>query len=321
MSDLSADPGVTACRTAAGDGPVLEIIEARQVPLGGIRAMRVDRVLPHRSLPTVGAWCFLDRFGPQRIDMRVLPHPHTGLQTVTWPLRGEIRHRDSLGSDVMVRPGRLNLMTAGRGIAHSEFSAGDAPLLDALQLWLALPADRAGIEPRFEQHTALPLHEDGGLRATVFAGALGDAASPATVHTPLVGADLELAADTTASLPARPDFEHALLVIDGEVTVAGTSVPAGPLAYLGTGRTEITVATSGPARAILLGGEPFPDELVMWWNFVGHSHEEIAAARADWESGEARFGEVAGHDGQRVPAPALPGVRLRPRSRPRRAGD
>lgn len=165
MSDLEAGPGVTARVPEAGDGPVAELYEARRVPLGGVRAMRVDRLLPHRSLPTVGAWCFLDLFGPERTGMRVLPHPHIGLQTVTWPLTGEIRHRDSLGSDVMVRPGRLDLMTAGRGVAHSEISeasAGDAAPLRGLQLWLALPSDRAGMEPAFEQHAELPRLERPG---------------------------------------------------------------------------------------------------------------------------------------------------------------
>src|SRR3954470_7673988 len=139
MTNLEARPVPEVCDLVASHGPVVELHEARDVPLGGVRAMRVRRTLPQRALPTVGAWCFLDRFGPQRVDMRVLPHPHTGLQTVTWPLRGQIRHRDSLGNDVMVRPGQLNLMTAGRGVSHSEFSAGDTPLLHALQLWLALP--------------------------------------------------------------------------------------------------------------------------------------------------------------------------------------
>ena len=341
MSDLDARPGATARTPDGGDapvaesgpvaepgpaagpgpvvgsGPVAELYESRRVPLGGVRGMRVDRVLPQRSLPTVGGWCFLDRFGPQRTDMRVLPHPHTGLQTVTWPLLGEIRHRDSLGSDVLVRPGQLNLMTAGRGVAHSEFSMGEAPLLHGLQLWLALPPDRAGIEPAFEQHTELPRIEDGGLRATVLVGALGEATSPATVHTPLVGADLSLAAGASAALPLRPGFEHALLVIEGELDVSGTTLPAGPLLYLGTGRAELALTARGPVCAILLGGEPFPGELVMWWNFVGAGHEEIAAARADWENGSARFGRVAGHGGERIPAPELPRVRLRPRRRHR----
>ena len=315
MSDLDTHPAVTEHRPATGDGAAAELFEARSVPLGGIRGMRVDRVLPHRSLPTVGGWCFLDQFGPQHTDMRVLPHPHSGLQTVTWPLVGEIRHRDSLGSDVLVRPGQLNLMTAGHGISHSEISSGDAPLLHALQLWLALPADAAGVAPGFEQHVALPSHESGGLRATVLVGGLGDAVSPATVYTPLVGADLALAPGAAASVPLRRDFEHALLVLEGEVEVAGRRLAAGPLLYLDTDRATLSLsAGAGGARAMLLGGEPFTDELVMWWNFVGRSHEEIAAARADWEEGD-RFGRVPGHGDARIPAPELPGVRLRPRRR------
>jgi quercetin 2,3-dioxygenase len=314
MTDLEARPAVTGPRPAAADGAVAEFYASRSVPLGGIRGMRVDRLLPHRELPTVGAWCFLDRFGPQRVDMRVLPHPHSGLQTVTWPLAGEIRHRDSLGSDVLVRPGQLNLMTAGHGVSHSEFSVGEEPLLDALQLWLALPGDAAGTSPGFEQHTALPHEERGGVRATVFAGALGDVVSPATVYSPLVGADLRLAAGASASLPLRRDFEHALLVVEGELTAEDTPVGAGPLLYLGTGRGTLAVSSVAGARAILLGGEPFADELVMWWNFVGRSHEEIAAARADWAAGD-RFGRVAGHGDERIPAPELPAVRLRPRAR------
>lgn len=322
VSDLEVSPAVTARESAAGGGPatggpVTELYESRRVPLGGVRAMRVDRLLPHRSLPTVGAWCFLDLFGPQRTGMRVLPHPHIGLQTVTWPLTGEIRHRDSLGSDAMVRPGRLGLMTAGRGVAHSEFSAGDAAPLHALQLWLALPADRADTEPAFEQHAELPRLERPGLRATVLAGGLGEATSPATVYTPLVGADLTLDPGASVSLPLRRDFEHALLVIEGRLDVAGTAPAAGPLLYLGTGRDDLPLTARGPVRAILLGGEPFPGELVMWWNLVGRDHDEIAAARADWENRSPRFGRVAGHGDERIPAPPLPGVRLRPRGRRR----
>ena len=198
-------------------------------------------------------------------------------------------------------------------MAHSELSSGDTPLLHALQLWLALP-DRAQGAAGFEQHTELPRYENGGLRATVFVGGLGDAVSPATVYTPLVGADLELAAGTAARLPLRTEFEHGLLVLSGEVEVAGTRPGAGPLLYLGTGRDELTVSAAADARAILLGGEPFPDELVMWWNFVGRSHEEIAAARANWEARE-RFGRVAGCTADPLPAPALPSGRLKSHSR------
>jgi len=247
------------------------------------------------------------------------PHPHIGLQTVTWPLAGEIRHRDSLGNDVLLRPEQLNLMTGGRGVAHSEVSSEDGSVLQGLQMWVALPADKATMAPAFEQHLELPHYTHDGVTGTVFVGALGDAVSPATTHTPLVGADLTIAGGAGTRLPLRQDFEHAVLAVEGSPVVAGITVPQGQLLYLGTGRAELAVSTSGPVRAVLLGGEPFPDELVMWWNFVGRSHDEIAAARADWQAAdESRFAAVEGHGGQRVPAPDLPNVRLTPRRHDRR---
>ncbi|MEU6645628.1 pirin family protein [Saccharomonospora sp. NPDC046836] len=317
MSNLDARPVVTPCHAVGEHGAVTELLPARTVPLGGVRGIHVERVLPQRALPTVGAWCFLDQFGPEPADMRVLPHPHIGLQTVTWPVAGEIRHRDSVGSDVLVRPGQLNLMTAGRGVAHSEFSIGEGTILHGLQLWVALPADSAGVAPAFEQHMTLPRYEQGGLRATVLLGALGDAVSPATVYSPIVGAELSVAPGAIENVPLRADFEYAVLVVEGELRVADVPLESGPLLYLGTGREELPIATAGTgARAMLLGGEPFADELVMWWNFVGRSHDEIAAARADWEGADpARFGTVPGHGGARIPAPELPGVRLTPRRR------
>lgn len=286
------------------------IFEPRAVPLGGLRAMRVDRVLPQRELPTVGAWCFLDSFGPHEERMRVLPHPHIGLQTVTWPLAGEIHHRDSLGTDVMVRPGQLNLMTAGRGVAHSEFSVSGGRL-HGLQLWVALPAAAAAMEAAFEQHVDLPVYVGDGVTATVLMGTLGDHTSPATTHTPLVGADLTITG--TASLPVRADHEHAVLAVS-DVAVAGVTLRKGQLLYLAPGVAEVTLSAQR-GRALLLGGEPFPDDLVMWWNFVGRSHEEIAEARVEWEAAADRFGAVAGHEGARIPAPDLPGIRLKPRRR------
>lgn len=318
MSNLDLHPDLTVCRTAADDHAVAELLAPREVPLGGVRGMRVDRVLPQRGLPTVGAWCFLDLFGPHPEPMRVLPHPHIGLQTVTWPLAGEIHHRDSIGSDVLVRPGQLNLMTGGRGVAHSEISRDDGRQLRGLQLWVALPAEHAATPPAFEQHTDLPHYTHDGVTGTVFVGALGDTVSPGTVYSPLVGADLTITGGTGTRLPLRPDFEHALLAVEGSPVVSGVTVPQGQLLYLGTGRAELAIATSGPVRAVLLGGEPFPDELVMWWNFVGRSHDEIAAARTDWEAAdESRFGVVPGHDSQRIPAPDLPNTRLTPRRRTR----
>ncbi|HKE67943.1 MAG TPA: pirin family protein [Nocardioidaceae bacterium] len=316
MSNVDTRPTETPCHSADVRGPVVERYESRVVPLGGIRGIEVHRLLPQRVLPTVGAWCFLDKFGPQHDDMRVLPHPHIGLQTVTWPLAGRIRHRDSLGNDVEIEPGQLNLMTSGGGISHSEFSLGDRPLLDGLQLWVALPAADATVEPAFERHVELPRHEAAGLRATVLMGELGGVESPATTYSPLLGAELSLTGGATATLPLRSDFEHGLLLLDGAVTTLDEDLGTETLVYLGSGRDQLELSAATDSRLLLLGGAPFTDELVMWWNFVGRSHEEIAAARADWERMDGqRYGIVPGHDGERVPAPELPSVRLAPRRR------
>lgn len=317
MSNLDVRPTETACHAPEHSGPVAEFLQPREVPLGGIRSMQVKRTLPHRGVPTVGAWCFLDQFGPQRTTMTVLPHPHTGLQTVTWPLQGEIRHRDSVGSDVMVRPGQLNLMTSGPGISHSEVSPPES-MLDGLQLWVALPTGSDSVAPAFEQHVDLPGYETRGLRGTVVLGELAGTRSPATTYSPLVGAQLDVDAGAMTTIPLRRDFEHAVLVLGGTLTVAGAPLEPGPLLYLGTGRDELPVTSTTGATIFLLGGEPFPDDLVMWWNFVGRSHDDIVTAREEWErDGQHRFGVVAGHGGERIPAPPMPPLRLTPRRRRR----
>ena len=315
------------------DGPRALLLESREVPLGGVRAMEVHRSLPQRELPLVGAWCFLDRFGPQDARMRVEPHPHIGLQTVTWPYQGDVRHRDTLGSDVIVRRGALNLMTSGAGIAHSEYSVGeDAVPLDALQLWVALPESRRHGPPAFEQHAVLPevtltatAGEDGG--ATVVLGELAGVSSPATTYTPIVGAELRIPAGSTVRVPLDPAWEYAVVAVEGEVTVeAGAggepvTLDRAHLLYLGIRRDHVVIASATGATLFLLGGEPFEDDIVMWWNFVGRSHEEIVEAREAWEadpstgSGTERFGHVVGHGDERVPAPPLPAVRLTRRRR------
>lgn len=314
MSNLDTHPAPTACGSAARETAAVELLPDREVPLGGVRAMNVRRTLPQRSLPTIGAWCFLDSFGPDRVAMRVLPHPHIGLQTVTWPLVGEVRHRDSVGSDVVVRPGELNIMTAGRGISHSEFSP-PGELLSGLQLWVALPGAALSMPPSFDRYTELPQVAGGNFSGTVLVGALAGVVSPAVVHTPLVGAELSSENGGPVQFDIEESFEHAVLVLAGTLTIGGTVVAPGPLAYLGVGRASFRAEASPGARWVLLGGEPFAEELLMWWNFVGRSHEEIEQARQDWENGHPRFGTVAGHGGERIPAPALPGVRLTPRRR------
>lgn len=296
------------------------LLEPREVPLGGVRGMSVLRALPHRNLPTIGAWCFLDRFGPAETRMRVEPHPHIGLQTVTWPLIGEIRHRDSLGSDADLRRGQLNLMTAGNGISHSEYSVGEGAVpLDALQFWVVLPESARHGAAGFERHTALPeatvaAEHGANATATVVLGEFAGVRSPATVHTPIIGAEVVLAAGSTVHLPLRREWEHALMLVEGDVSVAQHPLDRNGLLYLGDSRDSIEVSTTDGALLFLLGGEPFDDDIVMWWNFAGRSHEEIETAREEWEAASPRFGEVEGHD-VRIPAPPLPPVRLMPRSR------
>ena len=333
--DVGPEDRVTAAECT---GPMAVILQAREVPLGGVRNMHVRRTLPQRDLPMVGAWCFLDRFGPQPTRMRVEPHPHIGLQTVTWPLLGEVRHRDTIGSDVVVTRGALNLMTSGHGIAHSEYSLGEEEIpLDALQLWVALPESARHMAPAFEQHTELPRLSAPGLEALVVMGEFGGVTSPATAHTPIVGAEVRIAAGATVRLPLHAHWEYALLGVVGTIEVAtgetstesnidsntdsstdvatGTRVDDEALLYLGIGREHIDVYAPDGATVFLVGGEPFPEQIIMWWNFVGRTHEEIVAAREDWERDSPRFGRVPGHGDERIPAPPMPGVRLTTRQR------
>ncbi|HEU4349259.1 MAG TPA: pirin family protein [Actinoplanes sp.] len=315
MSNLQADPSVGH----DGAPEPTEFLEGATVALGGPRGMTVTRTLPNKRRRTVGAWCFLDAYGPDDLDgtpgMRVGPHPHLGLQTVSWLVAGEILHRDSLGSLQLIRPGQLNLMTAGRGIAHSEETpAVHSGVLQGVQLWVALPSTHRDVPPAFTHHADLPVVAGGGLTATVLMGELAGATSPATCYTPLVGAEITLAAGADVRLPLKPGFEYAVLALDGAATVEGADVKPGPLLYLGDGHSSLRLAAGSATRLLLLGGEPFDERLVMWWNFVARDHDEIVRARAEWEGG-GLFGEVHGYDGPAIPAPPMPITRLVPRGR------
>ncbi|WP_250035189.1 pirin family protein [Paractinoplanes maris] len=317
MSSFEADPEVGLSAPA-----VMELLEGAPVALGGPRGFAVTRTLPHRQRRMVGAWCFLDAYGPQDLagsdGMRVGPHPHTGLQTVTWLIAGEVLHRDSLGHVQEIRPGQLNLMTAGRGISHSEQTPRDhTPVLEGVQLWVALPHAVRDMPPEFAHHDDLPVVTRPGLAATVIMGTFAGATSPARCHTPLVGADLTLAPSAEATVPLDPAFEYAVLALDGAPVIDGATLKPGPLLYLGSGRAEVDVTTGSPSRLLLLGGEPFDERLVMWWNFVARDHDEIVQMRADWADRTPRFGEVRGYDGPPLPAPPMPISRLVPRGRVR----
>lgn len=321
MSNLDERPAATVCggRADVSAAPVRDLLPGRTVQLG--ESTRVRRLLPSLGRRMVGAWCFIDHYGPDDIadepGMQVPPHPHMGLQTVSWLHDGEVLHRDSLGSLQTVRPRELGLMTSGRAIAHSEESPRDhARVLHGAQLWVGLPDAHRHRAPAFEHHPVLPEVTGGGLHATVILGDLDGAASPGTTHTPLVGADLTLAAGADTRLPLRPDFEYAALAMSGEAHVDGVPLTPGSLLYLGAGRTALPLRADAPASLMLLGGEPFDERIVMWWNFIGRTSADIAQAREDWTTG-TRFGQVHGYAGPRLPAPTLPPTPLKPRGRTR----
>ena len=274
----------------------------------------VDRYLP--SAPRlIGPWCFVDHYGPEDVatspGMQVPPHPHCGLQTVSWLLDGEVHHRDSIGSDQLIRPGELGLMTSGQGIAHAETSPVPHPAqLHGVQLWVALPDESRAVEPAWEHHHALPALSDTGVTATVIMGELGGARSPGRTYAPMVGADVALAPGSDGLLPLTPEFEYALLAMAGSVEVENATLAVGSMLYLGCGRRDLRLRADASARVLLLGGAPFEERIVMWWNFVARSNEEIATAREQWQ-GATRFGEVP-DSGARLAAPELPAGRLKP---------
>jgi redox-sensitive bicupin YhaK (pirin superfamily) len=321
VSDLELKPEEYLCGSLGPGGPEELLLTARRVFLG--KTTEVARALPDARLRMIGAWCFLDHYGPEDVGggpgMQVWAHPHTGLQTVSWLLEGEIEHRDSLGSQVMVRPSELHIMTAGHGIVHSEISPPDKPpTLHGVQLWVALPdADRDG-PPRFRSYRELPDLVGPGVAGKVLLGELDGVTSPAHTFTPLCGADLALEPGASVSLAVRPDFEYGLFVVSGEIVSGSTTASVDQLLYLGQGRERIELGAVGPARVIVLGGEPFTEELVMWWNFVGRSHEEIVAFRSAWEGRAARFPAVVSRAERVMEAPPMPTVALkaRPRRRP-----
>lgn len=319
MSNEEQDPPERVCTAVLGHG--VQVLEPREVPLGGPRAMTVRRTLPHRERSFVGAWCFVDHFGPADVaangGMHVPPHPHSSLQTVSWLFEGEVQHHDSGGWQARVRPGEVNLMTAGRGIAHSEVSTAETATLHGVQLWVVLPEADRDLGRRL-QHFAPPEADLApGVRARVFIGSLEGSTSPIETATPLLGAEIHLEPGTDWAVSVDPTHEHAVLLDRGDVVVAGESLAGGALAVADAGLDRLRLTSREGARLILLGGAPYDEEIVMWWNFIGRDHDEIVLLREQWEAGSERFGAVSGYSGGRgrLAAPALPGGRLRGRGR------
>jgi quercetin 2,3-dioxygenase len=269
----------------------------------------VRRTIPHARLRKIGAWVFVDHFGPTpQVDgMTVAAHPHTGLQTVTWLLDGAVDHRDSLGSAQNITPGTLNLMTAGSGVSHSERSLLGPDTLHAVQLWIALPDLVRGMAPMFEHIDSIPVASFGDHVAQVFIGQWGDAESPATVFSPLVGAEVSIGRSGT--IPLNPAWEYGVLNVAGTMTANGEDIPAGALWFSATGESNLTV--TGDGTAIMIGGEPFREQILMWWNFIGRSHDEIEQMRLDWNL--HTYAQFPDRVGGWIPAPEMPNVTLQPR--------
>lgn len=283
-------------------------ITARNADLGD--GMLVRRVLPSRQQRMVGAWCFLDHagpvdFAPER-GMHVGAHPHIGLQTFTWLIEGEVLHRDSLGHEQIIRPGQVNLMTAGRGVVHTEDSLVDGSRLHAAQLWIALPPEKQDCPPDFAHHPELPQWQTNGATLTLLAGDYAGRTAPTRLYSPLLGLDLASTTTTTVDLDLRPDFEYALLPLTGSVRLDDENFLADEFAYLGNGRDKLRLELAPDSKILLLGGEPFAEPVLMWWNFVGFDKATIAMAERQWASGDARFGPVGDGRAPRLPAPPLP---------------
>lgn len=273
-------------------------------------AFKVRRAIPSRDLADpamVGPFIFVDQFGPSHLQpgeaMDVRPHPHVNLSTVTWLFEGAIDHRDSIGSFATIRPGQVNLMTAGRGIAHSERSPADertdGPRLYGMQTWLALPDGREEIAPAFESLSDLPLISDGIATARVIMGALWGATAQTTQHSPTIYAEIVLAPGGALPIEAEAD-ERAVMLVGGEASVDGAALGLYELTVLAPGIVpKLTSAAGG--RIMLLGGEAFASKRYLWWNFVSSSPNRIEQAALDWREG--RFPKVPGDEAEFIPLP------------------
>jgi quercetin 2,3-dioxygenase len=307
MDDLSV--AAEACAALGAAQQKFEAYPVREVKLGSLPVLRA---LPVKGRRLIGPWCFLDRFGPFTFSMGtpmdVAPHPHMGLQTVTWLVDGEVVHNDSLQHEVLLRPGGVNVMTSGHAIAHAERTPDkNTGRLNGVQLWTALPDGERQRAATFQHLPEVPTLEFSGGITQVFSGAFEGAASPAEHFSELVGADLHVHPHGNLTIPLHRQFEHAVLVLSGDCALERQALDHRVLYYLGTQRSEASISSIGGARVLLIGGVPFSETILMWWNFVARTTEEIRDARADWEA-HRRFGEVVAYNGPRIPAPEL--VRL-----------
>jgi redox-sensitive bicupin YhaK (pirin superfamily) len=273
---------------------------------------KVRRTLPSKPRTMVGPFIFVDQFGPARLPaghgMDVRPHPHINLATVTYLFEGAIEHRDSLGTRQVIEPGAINLMTAGRGIVHSERSPAavrpDGPTLYGMQTWLALPDGQEELEPAFEhvEQSALPLVEGDGVSARVLMGTLWGKSAGVTEHSETIYADIILAAGASVPIDAGAD-ERAVLVTEGAANLDGQKLDPFTLYILAPGEA-MTLKGETPSRIMLLGGEAFATKRHVWWNFVSSSRDRINQAKEDWKA--RRFPVVPGDEEEYIPIPEIP---------------
>lgn len=305
MSDLIAKCQLSDSKDceAFSEKPTHEKLTTRNAELG--EGLTIRRALPHSARRMIGAWCFLDHFGPLDLSknkgLDIAPHPHMGLQTFTWPIQGEILHQDSLGYEQVIKPGEINLMTAGKGISHSEESVSK-DMLHGVQLWIALPDVVRNMEPAFSHYSNPPQLEQDGATFTLLAGEFLNLHSTLNLHSPLFGINIFSHQDTITTFPVRPDFEYGVLVLDKYIQIEKEIISPGTLLYLGCGRKEIAIKMPKNAITIMIGGTPFTEEVLLWWNFVGRTREDMLIATHDWQTNN-RFGTVKNYKGGRLIAP------------------
>lgn len=288
-------------------GPIEATITPTNHDLGDFE---VRRALPSKKRRMVGPFIFVDEFGPAHLPpgggMDVRPHPHINLATVTWLFDGAINHRDSLGTASTIRPGTVNLMTAGSGIVHSERSPDEerkgGARMFGMQTWLALPDGREEIDPAFEAIDNLPEIEDGGARAIVIMGELWGSRAATTTYADTIYAEIVLAPNGQLPIESQAD-ERALMVVEGEATLDGMEMPKYTLIVLKPGDVPALKSEEG-ARVMLMGGESFASERHVFWNFVSSNRDRIQQAKDDWSAG--KFPKVPGDEEEWIPLPEKP---------------
>ncbi|WP_168407610.1 pirin family protein [Acinetobacter indicus] len=270
----------------------------------------IKRALPSRHKRMIGAWCFLDHAGPvsfpQGDGLDVGPHPHIGLQTFTWMIEGTLMHTDSIGSKQLIRPKQVNLMTAGQGISHTEVAPEQETHMHAAQLWIALPDAKRNMPSRFDHYPELPVVSRDGVEFTVLVGEFLETRSPVEVHSPLLAVDLTAAETVRTQLQLNPAFEYGFMALEGTAHINQHELNEDNMVVLEPGLQDIEIELHQGARVLLLGGEPFESAILLWWNFVGRTQDELSEARDQWVNQDPRFGSIPDYNGPRLEAPALP---------------